>query len=153
MTPATASASPASIGRGVRRRKASVGLLACFLGWAGGHWWYLGRRGAWFVTLFGAVCLALALREPVWYDNIPFFLLFLPMVDGFIEGVVLCLFTDEKFDRLYNPGLPPGAPTGWGPVLVAILTTLIGAVVSMFALAMVVMHVYVAMGWLDGLVI
>ena len=33
------------------RNKVVLGLLACFLGWLGAHWWYLGRRYAWLVTL------------------------------------------------------------------------------------------------------
>jgi hypothetical protein len=136
-----------------RRTKVAAGLRACFFGAFGVHWWYLGRRGAWLISAFALACLGLSLRYPVWYDSPVFFLLFIPMVDGFIEGVVLCLFTDEKFDRLYNPDLPPSPQTGWGPVLVALLSTLMGAVLSMFAIAMVVMHVYIAMGWLDGLVI
>jgi hypothetical protein len=151
MIPATAHATVSIASR--RRTKVSAGLLACFFGWFGAHWWYLGRRGAWLVSTFAVACLALSLRDPVWYDSPAFFLLFIPMTDGFIEGVVLCLFPDEKFDRLYNSELPPSAKTGWGPVLVALLSTLMGAVLSMFAIAMVVMHVYVAMGWLDGLVI
>jgi hypothetical protein len=89
----------------------------------------------------------------VWWDSPAFFLVFIPMIAGFIEGVVVCLFTDEKFDRVFNQGRAPAAPTGWGPVLVAILTTLVGATVGMFGIAMVVVYVYTAMGWLDGLVL
>jgi hypothetical protein len=151
MIPATAHATASIAIR--RRTKVTAGLLACFFGWFGAHWLYLGRRRAWLVVAFAVACLGLSLRYPVWYDNPAFFLLFVPMIDGFIEGVVLCLFPDEKFDRFYNPGLPPSAKTGWGPVLVALLSTLMGAVLSMFAIAMVVMHVYISMGWLDGLVI
>ena len=37
-------------------------------------------------------------------------------------------------------------------MLVAILACLIGAIASMFAVAMVVVYTWVAMGWLDGYV-
>jgi hypothetical protein len=133
------------------KTKVAAGLWACFFGWMGAHWWYLGRRHAWTITLLAAVCLGLAARYPVWYDNPFFFVLFIPMVEGFIEGVVLCLIADEKFGRYFNPGSSQPQATGWGPVLVAILNTLVGAVLSMFAIAMVVLHVYVALGWLDGI--
>ncbi|MET0185014.1 MAG: NINE protein [Achromobacter sp.] len=135
------------------RKKVMAGLLACFFGAFGAHWWYLGRRGAWGITLYTALCLAWSTQFPVWWDSPAFFLVFIPMIAGFIEGVVVCLFTDEKFDRVFNQGRAPAAPTGWGPVLVAILTTLVGATVGMFGIAMVVVYVYTAMGWLDGLVL
>jgi hypothetical protein len=72
------------------------------------------------------------------------------MIDGFIESAVLCLRADEKFDRAYNPGLPPSSKTGWGPVLVALGAVLVGSVCAMFAIAMVVVYVWQAMGWLQG---
>jgi len=136
------------------RGKVAVVLLACFLGGLGAHWWYLGRRHAWAVTAFSAVCLFCAFRfYPVWYDNPAFFLVFVPVIDGFVESAVFSLMSDEKFDRLYNPGLDRPSRTGWGPVLVALLACLIGATVTMFAIAMVVVYVWVAMGWLDGYVL
>jgi hypothetical protein len=132
--------------------KIVLGLLACFLGWLGAHWWYLGRRHAWMVTLFSVVCLVAATRFPVWYDNPAFFLVFIPMVDGFIEGVVFSLMSDEKFDRLYHPGQGQVTRTGWGPVLVALFGTLIGSIATIFAIAMVVVYTWTALGWLDGYV-
>jgi len=132
------------------RSKVMVGLLACSLGWLGAHWWYLGRRHAWAVTLACCLCLAGAQAYTPWYDNPVFFLLFIPAVAGFIEGVVYSLMPDEKFDRLCNPGLGRVTHTGWGPVLVAVFGGMAGAIVAMFAVAMVVVHVWTAMGWLDG---
>ncbi|MDQ8033111.1 TM2 domain-containing protein [Bordetella genomosp. 1] len=149
----SASSSAAAAGRRAPRRKVAVGLLACLLGWAGAHWWYLRRRYAWAVTLYALVCLAATSLYPVWWDNPAFFLLFIPMVDGFIEGVVFSLMPDEKFDRRYNPGLGPVSRSGWPEVLVAIFGTLVGAICGMFAIAMVVVYVWVAMGWLDGYVL
>ncbi|MCD0506213.1 TM2 domain-containing protein [Bordetella petrii] len=144
------SAAPSTAAR--PRNKVVLGLLACFLGWTGAHWWYLERRHAWLVTAFAAVCLGLATRFPVWYDNPAFFLVFIPMVDGFIEGVVFSLMPDEKFDRRLNPAHGRVTHTGWGPVLVAIAGTLVGAIAGMFAIAMVVVYTWTAMGWLDGYV-
>ena len=136
------------------RNKVVLGLLACFLGGLGAHWWYLGRRYAWLVTLAAIACLVVAFTQfPVWYDNPAFFLVFIPIIDGFIEGVVFSLMPDEKFDRLYHPGQGRITHTGLGPVLVAIIGTLIGAAVGMFAIAMVVVYTWTAMGWLDGYVL
>ena len=133
------------------RSKVVVGLLACLFGGLGAHWWYLGRRHAWAVTVASLVCLVVAFRYyPVWYDNPAFFLLLIPMVDGFIESVVFSLMSDEKFDRFYNPGAGRPSDTGWGPVLVALFSGLVGSVITMFGIAMVVMYVSIASGWLDG---
>ncbi|MVW73503.1 MULTISPECIES: TM2 domain-containing protein [unclassified Bordetella] len=136
-----------------RRNKVVLGLLACFLGWLGAHWWYLGRRYAWLVTLASVCCLVAATQFPVWFDNPAFFLVFIPMVDGFIEGVVFSLMSDEKFDRLYHPGQGRVTRTGWGPVLVALFGTLIGSIATIFAIAMVVVYTWTALGWLDGYVL
>lgn len=135
------------------RSKVAVGLLACCLGWLGAHWWYLGRRHAWLVTLLCGLCLAGAQFLTPWYDNPVFFVLFIPAVAGFIEGVVYSLMPDERFDRLCNPGLGRVTHTGWGPVLVAIFGCMAGAIVAMFAIAMVVVYTWTAMGWLDGYVL
>ena len=133
------------------RDKVTLGLLACWFGWMGGHWWYLGRRYAWLVTLAAALCLISAfVLFPVWYDNPAFFLLLIPLADGYIESIVFSLMPDEKFDRLYNPGAGRVSQTGWGPVLVAVSSMFIGAIVCIFGIAMVVMYVSIASGWLDG---
>lgn len=146
-------ASPSFSARPAARRPRSkiiLGLLACLFGWLGAHWWYLSRRHAWLVTLAACLCLAAASRFPVWYDNPAFFLVFIPMIDGFIEGVVFSLMPDEKFDRLYNPGWDRPSRTEWGPVLVAIFGAFVGATVGLFAIATVVVYIWTAMGWLDG---
>ncbi|ALM87069.1 hypothetical protein ASB57_18145 [Bordetella sp. N] len=127
--------------------------MALWLGCLGAHWWYVGRRGAAWVTAYGILCLAATRLFPVWYDNPAFFLLFIPMIDGFIESVVFCLRSDEKFDQAYNPGLGKVSRTGWPEVLHAIVATLVGAICSMFGIAMVVVYVWSAMGWLDGYVL
>ena len=54
------------------------------------------------------------------------------------------------FDLFYNPGLVRQRPSGWGAVLIAIFTLLIGTVALMFGIAMIVIYVWTALGWLDG---
>ena len=71
------------------RSKTTVGLLACLFGCVGAHWWYLGRRHAWLVTLAALILMVLSSRADVWWENPAFFLLFIPAVDGFIEAIVL----------------------------------------------------------------
>lgn len=132
------------------RSKLIAALLALLLGPLGAHAWYMRRRYAWLVTTYAAVCGIVAALQPVWWDNPAFFLLFIPAIDGFIEAAVFSLMADEKFDARYNAGTPANR-TGWPHVLTALATVLIGGAASMFMLAMVVIHVYHALGWLDGL--
>lgn len=135
----------------VFRNKVTVGLLAAVLGCVGAHWWYLKRPYAWLVSLASLALMVACSFAEVWWENPAFFLLFIPTLDGFIEAIVLCLMRDERFDALYNPGLARDKPSGWGPVLVASFTLLIGTVALMFGIAMIVIYVWSALGWLDGL--
>ncbi len=130
--------------------KVKVGLLAALFGCIGAQWWYLGRPRAWMVTAIGLILIAASALAPVWWENPAFFLLFIPIVAGFIEAIVLCLMSDARFDARYNPGLVRTSPSGWGPVLVAGFTLLIGTVALMFGIAVIVIYVWTALGWLDG---
>ena len=134
------------------RRKTTAAWLACLFGWLGAHAWYLGRPLAWVYTVFSIGMIALAQLYPVWWDNPPFLLLVIPITAGFIEALVYALMPDEKFDRRFNPGHGQVNRSGWSAVLAAIFATLFGAIASMSWLAMIVMYVYIQMGWLDGYV-
>src|SRR5690606_23297011 len=138
---------------GRHRSKIIVALLAAVLGVFGAHWWYLGRRFAWLVTLVPVLLLASAWFYPVWWDSPPFLLLIIPITAGFIESLVFALKPDEWFDARYNPGSERTTRTGWGPVIIAIFSTLAGSSVLLFGIALIVMHVYRALGWLDGYVL
>ena len=107
------------------RNKTTVGLLAALLGCVGAHWWYLGRRHAWLVSAIGVALMIASAFAEIWYENPAFFLLFILILDGFIEAIVLCLISDIRFDGFYNPGLVRQRPSGWGVVLIAIFTLLI----------------------------
>ena len=131
------------------RSKIVVALLGLFLGVFGAHAWYLRRRYAWCITLGSIICLIVAMQYPVWFENPVFFLLLLPATDGFIQALVYSLMADEKFDLRFNPGRPGTNQTGVAPICIAIVTVLWGAVVMMFGIAMVVLYVWDAMGWLD----
>ncbi|MBC2769767.1 TM2 domain-containing protein [Pusillimonas sp. 7-48] len=132
------------------RSKVIVSLLAAVLGVFGAHWWYLRRPYAWLFTLVTLGLLAYAQTFPSWWDNPAFLLLFIPMAAGCIEALVFCLKPDAWFDARYNPGASIQTQTGWGPVLVAILTVFLGGTVVVFGIAATVVHVYTALGWLDG---
>lgn len=133
------------------RHKVTVGLLAALLGGVGAHWWYLKRPFAWLVTTYSVVLMGLCPFFDVWWENPAFFLLFIPILNGFIEAIVWCLMSDARFDARFNPGLKREHPSGWGAVLVAAFTLLIGTVAFMFGIAMIVIYIWSALGWLEGL--
>lgn len=134
------------------RSKVAAAWLASLLGVFGAHAWYMGRAGAWLWTAFTLLMLLLMQFYPIWWDSPPFLVLIVPCAAGYIEALIFALKSDEKFDEKYNAGSGETTRTGWGPVIAAIVTTFAGGTVLMFGLALIVMHVYTAMGWLDGYV-
>lgn len=135
------------------RNKATAAWLASLFGVLGAHWWYMGRRYAWLVTLFSVSMLVLALFFDVWWNNPAFLLLIIPMTDGVIESLIFALMDDKKFDARYNPKSTQVSRTGWNAVLAAIFSTLMGGTVLVFGIAIIVIYVYTSMGWLEGHVI
>ncbi len=147
-SPSVVAASPATSAKFLSKVK--VGLLAALFGCVGAQWWYLRRPRAWLVSAIGLALIAASSFAEVWWENPAFFLLFIPIFAGCIEAIVLCLMSDARFDARYNPGLTRTKPSGWGPVLVAGFTLLIGTVALMFGIAVIVIYVWTALGWLDG---
>lgn len=133
------------------KSKVLAGLLSFYGGWFGAHWYYLGRPRPWLLTVLAVVMFAIAFQSDVWWDSPAIFVVFIPAVAGFIEAIVLCLRSDEKFDARYNPGYKRVGHTGWGPILVAISGLLLGTVMMLFGIAHVVLHIWTRMGLLDGL--
>ena len=86
------------------KSKVLAGLLSFYGGWFGAHWYYLGRPRPWLLTVLAVVMFAIAFQSEVWWDSPAIFVVFIPAVAGFIEAIVLCLRSDEKFDARYNPG-------------------------------------------------
>jgi len=124
------------------RHKTIAGLLAAVLGWAGAHWWYLGRRHGWIVLLFSLIMIGTALRSDVWYFHPAFFLFLIPAVAGFIEALVICLTPDAKFDAKYNPGHTRRSQTGWGPVVVAAVTLAVGTAILMLGIVLMFQRLF-----------
>ncbi|MEN9251499.1 MAG: NINE protein [Thermostichales cyanobacterium BF4_bins_65] len=67
------------------KNKVVAFVLAWFFGSFGVHKFYLGEIG------WGVIYLL-------------FFWTFIPAIVSFIEGIIYLVMSDEKFNRLYNPG-------------------------------------------------
>ncbi|GAA5234609.1 TM2 domain-containing protein [Verticiella sediminum] len=127
------------------RHKTLAGLLAFCLGWAGAHGWYLGRRYAWLPLLATATILTTVwLRAAPWHDQLLYYLVLVPLVAGFVEALVLCLMSDERFDARYNASQQRRSRSGWGAVILAMAILLIG-------MSIIMAHVVVAsLAMVDG---
>ncbi|MFN7572694.1 MAG: hypothetical protein ACK5TK_14775 [Betaproteobacteria bacterium] len=124
------------------RHKALAALLAFLAGALGAHRLYLGAR-LWWLPLGATVAMTpLLLGVENWYRSPAFFLLMVPVAAGFVEALRLALMADEKFDALYNPGSDRRNDSGWAPVLVAIATLMVGAVVVLTTLALLFQTIF-----------
>ena len=66
----------------------------------------------------------------LWPQADPFFLLlplFLSMLAGYLEALVLGLMPDEKWDATYNAGSGKQSDSRWPLALVLVATLLVGA--------------------------
>ena len=120
------------------RNKALAALLAAAGGGLGLHRFYLGLRAAWLPPLLLAAGAGLALRSDPWYQSPGFFVAALPVVVGFVEAIVLALTGDERFDARYNPGAERHNRSGWGAVLVAVGTMIVGSIIALTAIVLLV---------------
>jgi len=132
------------------RSKVIAALLAAVLGTLSVHSWYLGRPWAWLTSLGAGLLAAKAALAPVWWNTPAFFLLVVPATAGFVEALIFSLKSDDWFDACYNPHSTRRTRTGWAPVLIAIFSTLAGSTLLLFVLALSVLYVYKALGWLEG---
>jgi len=143
---------PSAIAR--PRSKFTAGVLALTLGWLGAHGWYLGwRRAKWLSAL---ALLLLAASQTLFssrWENPAFLALFVPAAIGFVDGLRLCLMPDTAFHARYNPGQPPVVLMGWPVVWLTVALLLVGAVVTLFGIAMINLYVWQQLGWLDGYVL
>ncbi|MGE4338558.1 MAG: NINE protein [Pigmentiphaga sp.] len=110
------------------RHKTVAAVLSFFLGWAGAHWWYLGRRLPWLPLLASVVILGFAFWRdtPLTSQLGTYYLFLIPLVAGFTEAMVFCLIDDRRFDARYNPGHTRQSNNGWLAVLLAIAFLLAG---------------------------
>lgn len=122
--------------------KTVAGSLAAWLGWTGAHWFYLGRKHGWVLLLVSLLCLGTALRHDEWYFHPAFFVFLLPLCLGFIEALIICLTPDERWDARHNAGQAQRSNSGWGVVITAILTLMVGATVLTTGLVLLFQGVF-----------
>ena len=118
------------------RHKAFAALLASLGGAFGLNRLYLGQSLWWLPLGITLIALPLTLGVTNWYQTPPFFVLMVPVVAGFIQALVIALMPDDRFDARFNPAQSRQNSSGWGAVLVAIATLLVGAIVLITSIAL-----------------
>lgn len=109
------------------KNKSFTALLATLLGGFGLHRFYLrGLRDTWgwlHLASVPAVGLVMTLAPDAngYFQLLP---LFLSMLVGFLESLVLGLMSDEKWDARYNAGSGKQSESTW-PLAVLLVTTLL----------------------------
>lgn len=112
------------------KNKTIATALAFLLGGLGVHRFYL-KGSVDRLGLLHLCCLpAAGLVYGIGRGPNPFWVL-LPIlvscIAGWIEGLVIGLTPDDKWDARYNPGSGRASQSNWVVVLIVVLTTLVGA--------------------------
>jgi TM2 domain-containing membrane protein YozV len=111
------------------KNKTFATLLAFLLGGLGAHRFYLrGVNDTWgwvqacSLPAVGLV-MAAAPQADIYYKLLP---LFLSMLAGFLQALVLGLMSDEKWDATFNPGSGRSSETRWPLAVILVATMLVG---------------------------
>ncbi|HEU4376199.1 MAG TPA: hypothetical protein VFS02_22090 [Telluria sp.] len=116
--------------RPAHKNKTVAALLALIAGFGGAHRMYLrGTRDKW-ALLHCASGLAVILTFVLAPHANPFYML-LPLIVshliGLLEGLVIGLMPDEKFDARYNAGSGRQSDSQWPLALILVATLMVGA--------------------------
>jgi hypothetical protein len=110
------------------KNKTAAALLALLLGGVGAHRFYL-RGGVDKLGLLHLCCLpvaglvvGMAPDADIFYKLLPILLSYLV---GFLEGLVIGLMPDEKFDARYNAGSGRQSDSNWPLALILVATMLV----------------------------
>lgn len=116
--------------RTAHKNKTVAALLALILGGAGAHRAYLrGARDKWAWLHLASVAasllvMALAPQANLFYKLLPMIVSYLI---GLLEGLVIGVMPDEKFDARYNAGSGGKSDSQWPLALILVLTLMAGA--------------------------
>lgn len=112
------------------KNKTFATLLAFLLGGIGAHRFYLrGVNDTWgwlhvaSVPAIGLV-MAAAPQADIYFKLLP---LFVSMLAGFLQALVLGLMSDAKWDATFNAGTGRGSNTRWPLAVILVATMLVGS--------------------------
>jgi len=110
-------------------------LLALLTGWAGLHRLYLRSSLWWIQPMIAMPAIGWALRTEPWFRQPGFFIFTVVVVLSLIEGIVISLTTDERWDQRHNPASGQRSANRWAPVIIAVLSLIVAAMLGMTVMA------------------
>ncbi len=117
------------------KNKTAAALLALVMGWSGAHRVYLrSARDKWALLHLASVAastlvLFLAPHTNLFFQLLPVILSYLA---GLLEGLVIGLMADEKFDTRYNAASGRQSASNW-PLAVIMVVTMFVATTMLIA--------------------
>ena len=79
--------------------------------------------------------LGWALRSDPWFRQPGFFVFSLIVVVGMAEAIVICLRPDARWDDRHNPHSGRRSANRWAPVIIAVLSLILAAMLAMTVMA------------------
>lgn len=118
------------------RSRPLAAFLALVGGLLGAHRWYLGARAAWLPPLIALPALAWTLGEAEFLRAPGAHVAGLVWVEALLEAIYIALRPDAAWDARWNPDNPRRSHNGVLPVLLAIASLILAAIVLMSVLAL-----------------
>jgi hypothetical protein len=116
--------------RTTHKNKTAAALLALLMGFAGVHRVYLrGTRDKWALLHLASVgvsslLMAVAPQANIFYQLLP---MIVSLLAALLEGLVIGLMPDEKFDARFNAGSGRQSASQWPLALILVITMMAGA--------------------------
>ncbi|MFK7966510.1 MAG: NINE protein [Burkholderiaceae bacterium] len=126
------------------RSKLIAGLLGLLFGVLGLHRRYLGQAYWWLLPAASLPLLGHMMREEVWFRAWSFHLLAVLVVVGWLQTIIICLMSAEKFNTRFNPVQPETRQAGTLPVLIAIIALMLGTTLLMTVMALALEGLFMA---------
>jgi len=114
----------------LHKNKTFATLTAAVFGGVGLHRFYLrgpGDKWGWLHAAALPACALVALAAPGADPYFKLLPLFVSMLAGFIEALVLGLMPDEKWDASFNPASGKKSGSRWPLAVVLVATLMVGA--------------------------
>ena len=127
------------------KSKTLAGLLAMLLGTFGAHRLYLGFKWWWLYPL----CIpffVLSFESKKWFQEPVFFIAMIGVIASLLDAIIISLTPDEAWDARFNGQSLQTSANRWPPVLIAIMSLLIGSTLLIATLAIMFQTYFEASG-------
>jgi hypothetical protein len=127
------------------KSKTLAGLLAMLLGTLGAHRLYLGFKW-WWLYLLCVPFFVLSFESKKWFQEPVFFIAMIGVIASLLDAIIISLTPDEAWDARFNSHSAQTSANRWPPVLIAIMSLLIGSTLLIATLAIMFQTYFEASG-------